>query len=516
MKVLGIAGLATVFACSAALAAGISVEEITVAELQKALTEKRASCREIIDAHLQRIAAFDKKGPSLNAILTPNPGALARADELDKAIGNSGVAGPLHCVPIVLKDNYNTADLPTTDGSASLAGMQPTKDAFVVAKLRQAGAIVLAKTNMHEFAVSGTTVSSLGGQTLNPYDLTRTPGGSSGGTGVALAASFAVLGTGSDTVNSIRSPASANNIVGFRPTRGLISRAGIAPVSETQDAIGPLARTVEDVARMLEVMQGADPDDPATQQSQGKSGSNYLAGLSPEGLKGTRIGVLRSMFGTKPEHEEVNKTMAAALDVIRNAGATIVEIDAPDLDAAKVGSSTDVQKYEFKPLMNAYLASIPNAPAKTLADIIASGKIHKASVESFLKGSQAVENGLQDPDYKARLQRIAEIRSAVDHVLDENRLDALVYPLQRRLVVPVTELNQADRNGILASVTGLPALNVPVGFSTPTKDAPIGVPIGMDMLGRAWSEGALLRIGYAFEKAAQVRRPPPSAPAASH
>jgi Asp-tRNA(Asn)/Glu-tRNA(Gln) amidotransferase A subunit family amidase len=516
MRTWKIVGLAALLASSAASAAGISVEEITVSQLQKAITDKRASCREIVEAHLQRIASFDEKGPALNAILTLNPRALARADELDAAFATSGLTGPLHCVPIVLKDNYNTADLPTTDGSASLAGMQPTKDAFVVAKLRQGGAVVLAKTNMHEFAVSGTTASSLGGQTLNPYDLTRTPGGSSGGTGAGLAASFAVLGTGSDTVNSIRSPASANNIVGFRPTRGLISRAGIAPVSETQDAIGPLARTVEDVARMLDVMQGIDPEDPATSQSQGKSGSNYLQPLSPDGLNGARIGVLRSMFGTKPEHEEVNRVMGVALDVMRKAGATVIEIDAPDLDAAKVGSSTDVQKYEFKPLLNAYLASIPNAPAKSLADIIASGKIHKASVESFLKGSEAVENGMQEPDYKARLQRIADTRKAVDRVFDENRLDALVYPLQRRLVVPVTELNQADRNGILASVTGLPALDIPVGFSAPSADAPVGVPIGMDLLGRAWSEAALLRIGYAFEQAAHVRKPPPSTPALSH
>jgi Asp-tRNA(Asn)/Glu-tRNA(Gln) amidotransferase A subunit family amidase len=343
MRTWKIVGLAALLASSAASAAGISVEEITVSQLQKAITDKRASCREIVEAHLERIASFDKKGPALNAILTLNPRALARADELDAAFATSGLTGPLHCVPVVLKDNYNTADLPTTDGSASLAGMQPTKDAFVVAKLRQAGAVVLAK-----------------------------------------------------------------------------------------------------------------------------------------------------------------------------AGATVIEIDAPDLDAAKVGSSTDVQKYEFKPLLNAYLASIPNAPAKSLADIIASGKIHKASVESFLKGSEAVENGMQEPDYKARLQRIADTRKAVDRVFDENRLDALVYPLQRRLVVPVTELNQADRNGILASVTGLPALDIPVGFSAPTADAPVGVPIGMDLLGRAWSEAALLRIGYAFEQAAHVRKPPPSTPALSH
>lgn len=497
---------------SGAWAKGIAVEELTVADLGRALTEKRATCREIIESHLERINAYDKQGPKLNAILTLNPRALARADELDAGLGP---VGPLHCVPIVLKDNYDTADLPTTDGSAALAGMQPVKDAFVVAKLRAAGAVVLAKTNMHEFAVSGTTVSSLGGQTLDPYDLTRTPGGSSGGTGVSLAASFAVLGTGSDTVNSIRSPASANAIVGFRPTRGLLSRAGIAPVSETQDAIGPLARTVEDAARMLELMQGEDPADPATAASRGHAGS-YRSNLSPDGLKGARIGILRVLFGSKPEHEEVNRVMEDAIGVLQRAGAATVELNAPELDAGKVGSDNDVQKYEFKALMGQYLSSIPNAPAKSVDDIIASGKFHKPSTESFLKSATAAENSTGNPDYKVRLERNARTREAVLRLMDDERLDAIVYPLQKRLVVPLTELNQADRNGILASVTGLPALDVPAGFSSPTQDAPLGVPVGMDLLGRAWSEAMLLRFGYAFEKAAAVRKPPLSTPALPH
>jgi Asp-tRNA(Asn)/Glu-tRNA(Gln) amidotransferase A subunit family amidase len=259
-------------------------------------------------------------------------------------------------------------------------------------------------------------------------------------------------------------------------------------------------------------MQGADPADASTGAAGDKAGRDYVGGLSPDGLKGRRIGILRSMFGTKPEHEEVNKVMAQALETMRASGAELVEIDAPDLDAGKVGPGTDVQKYEFKALLNAYLASIPNAPAKTVSDIVALGRIHKASTESFLKGADAVTNGTSDPDYKARLQRIAEVRAATDHVFSENRLDALVYPLQRRLVVPLAELNQADRNGILASVTGLPALDIPAGFSTPTREAPLGVPVGMDLLGPAWSEPMLLQIGYAFEKAANLRKPPAATP----
>jgi Asp-tRNA(Asn)/Glu-tRNA(Gln) amidotransferase A subunit family amidase len=513
MKPLVVGSLLVSAAISPSFASSPQVEELTVAKLQKALAGGQVSCREIVQAHLARIAAYDDEGPRLNAILTLSPTSLARADELDAAFAKSGPVGPLHCVPVILKDNFNTKDLPTTLGSAALEGMQPTKDAFVVDKLRQAGAVIIGKANLHEFAASGTTASSLGGQTLNPYDLTRTPGGSSGGTGAAVAASFVVLGTGSDTVNSIRSPASAAALVGFRPTRGLLSRAGIAPVSETQDAIGPIGRTVEDVARMLEVMQGDDPQDPATAASRGKAGSNYLSSLDEKGLAGARIGVLRQMFGTQPEHQEVNAAMASAIETMRKAGAQIIEIDEPGLDAVKLGKENDVQKYEFKTLMNAYLASIPDAPEKTVSQVIASGKYHRATLDKFLKEADAVENGMQDPEYQRRLERNARTRQAVETVMDAERLDAIVYPLQKRLVVPIKELNQADRNGHLASVTGLPALDIPAGFSSPTETAPIGVPIGMDFLGRAWSEATLLRIAYAFEQTAKIRKPPLSTPA---
>jgi Asp-tRNA(Asn)/Glu-tRNA(Gln) amidotransferase A subunit family amidase len=413
----------------------------------------------------------------------------------------------------LLKDNYNTADLPTTGGSASLAGMQPPSDAFVVARLRKAGAIILGKTNMHEFALSGTTVSSLGGQTLDPYDLTRTPGGSSGGTGAAVAANFAIAGTGSDTVNSIRSPASANALVGIRPTKGLVSRGGIMPVSETQDAIGPISRTVADAARLLEVMAGFDPNDPATAWSVGNTPTGYLQFLKADGLRGGRIGVLKPMFGSGPEHQEVNTVMAAAIAAMKGAGADVVEIDAPALDASRLGVDNDVQKYEFKALINAYLSTIPNAPAKSLTEIIASGKFHKPSLEKFLVSAEGFANGTDEPDYKERLLRNQRTRQALISVFAEHRLDAVIYPLQRRLVVPLSELNQADRNGILASVTGFPAITVPAGFSAPTATAPVGVPVGMDMLGKPWSEGRLIELAYGFEQTAQARKPPKSTPA---
>src|SRR5258706_1200927 len=252
-------GETAVLIASEAAAQDFVIEETTVAGIQQALQTNARTGRQIVQAYLDRIAAYDHKGPAFNSILTLNPKALAVADGLDADRATGAPVGPLHCVPLVLKDNYNTADLPTTGGSASLAGMQPSADAFVVAKLRKAGALILGKSNMHEFALSGTTVSSLGGQTLNPYDLTRTPGGSSGGTGAAVGAKPAHPGTRSDTVNSIRSPASANALVGVRPTRGLVSRSGVIPNSQTQDEVGPIARTLTDAALILDVMARYEP-----------------------------------------------------------------------------------------------------------------------------------------------------------------------------------------------------------------------------------------------------------------
>ena len=488
------------------------VEEATIAGIQQALQAKEVTCHEIVQAYLDRIAAYDRKGPALAAILTPNPKALAQAEQLDADYAKSGPVGLLHCVPLVLKDNYNTADLPTTGGSTSLAGAQPLSDAFVVAKLRKAGAIILGKSNMHEFALAGTTVSSLGGQTFNPYDVTRTPGGSSGGTGVAVAANFCVAGTGSDTVNSIRSPASANALVGIRPTKGLLSRTGILPVSETQDAVGPIARTVADAARLLEVMAGYDQDDPSTAWSVGNTPADYTRFLEQDGLQNARIGVLKTMFGSEPQHQEVNAVMAAAITAMKKAGAVIVEVDDAALDAGKLIADNDVQKYEFKALINAYLATIPNAPVKSLSEIIASGKFHKPSLEKFFVSAESYQNGMEEPDYKERLLRNQRTRQATVLLMAQHRLDALVYPLQKRLVVPVAEANQADRNGILASVTGFPAITVPAGFSQPSATAPLGVPVGMDILGRPWSEGRLIQIANSFEHATHYRKQPSSTP----
>ncbi|MDR7037493.1 Asp-tRNA(Asn)/Glu-tRNA(Gln) amidotransferase A subunit family amidase [Methylobacterium sp. BE186] len=488
-----------------------AVEEATIAGVHDALAAGTITCRSLVQTYLDRIAAYDQAGPKLAAIREVNRQALGQAEAFDRN-RNRLASEPLACVPLVLKDNYNTAELPTTGGSASLAGAQPGKDAFAVAKLRKAGAIVLAKTNLQEFAQGGVSVSSLGGQVRNPYDLTRTPGGSSGGTGAAVAANLALAGTGTDTVNSIRSPASANNLVGLRATQGLISLSGIMPVSKTQDAIGPITRTVADAAALLQVMAGPDLDDPLTSPSAGKVPESYAAFLKPDALKGARLGVVKALFGTKPEHAEVNRVMQEALDAFEKAGATLVPIEDPAFEANALNAENDVQTYEFKALFNAYLATIPNAPHKDLAGIIASGQYHKAALEKFLNGAEARRDGMAEPDYKVRLERISAFKARVAAVFDKERLDALVYPLQKRLVVPIGELNQAERNGIVAGLTGFPAIDIPAGFSAPTERAPLGVPVGLDLLGRPWSEGKLLGLAYAFEQATKLRRPPASAP----
>ena len=289
------------------------VQETTIKEVHKAMEEGRLTARELVEAYLERIEAYDKKGPSLNSIIKVNPRALEIADELDKKFKETGFVGPLHGIPVMLKDNVDTGDMETTAGSLSLEGVIPPDDAFLTRKLKEGGAIILAKVNLHEFAVWGETISSILGQTLNPYDLARTPGGSSGGTGASIAANLGLVGIGTDTINSIRSPASACSLVGFRPTIGLVSRDGVVPYSLTQDTAGPITRTVEDAARVLDVISGYDAADSITGWSVGRKPKSFLDSLKVNGLEGKRIGILKSFFGEKPEHREVNNLVMKSL-----------------------------------------------------------------------------------------------------------------------------------------------------------------------------------------------------------
>lgn len=498
-------------ASSTALAQSFVLEEATIASAHAAMRKGELTCRGLTEAYLARIQAYDDAGPSLNAILTTASDALEQADAMDRTMASAPAdVGSLHCVPVILKDNYNTADMPTTGSSSSLEGMQPSEDAFSVARMREAGALILAKSNLQEFAMGGNTVSSLGGQTLNPYDLGRTPGGSSGGTGAAIAANFGMIGTGSDTGQSIRSPASAQSLVGIRPTRGLVSRSGVMPVSFTQDEIGPITRTVEDAARMLDVIAGYDPADPITAAGVGHKPDSYLAHLDPNALAGAKIGLLTDFMGSETVHEETNARTREAADLMRTMGAEVVEFTISDFSRLTSGLGTGA--YETEVAMDAYLATIgEGAPLRTLAAIRDSGKFDPAIADS-MNGAVDNEMRLADPKYLAIFQKRDELQKAVLAAMAEHGLDAVLYPHQKRLVVPIGD-EQVERNGVLSNSTGFPAITFPGGFSTPSEAAPVGVPIGIELLGRPFAEAELIGYVHAFEKGAALREPPQSTPA---
>lgn len=513
-KLLALA-LPALLAHGALLAAQFNVEESSISDIQSALRHRRVTCVQVVGQYLARVGAYDQQGPSLNAVTTLNADARKVAARLDDYFRKTGkLVGPLHCIPFAVKDNYNTTDLPTSGGSILLKDSVPPVESTVTARIRAAGAIVLMKTNMHELALAGTTISSRSGQTKNPYDLTRTPGGSSGGTGVAVASNFATVGLGSDTVNSIRSPSSANNLVGFRTTKGLVSRAGVIPVSESQDVAGPLGRSVADVAAVLDVIAGGyDAADVATAAAYGRAAPHFTANLDKNGLKGARIGVLKALLGNQPVHQEVNEAMVKTVEAMKKAGATIVEIDDASFEPDALGRDLDVQKYEFKTEFDAYLKSLGNqSPVADLHALIATGKFHQGSLGKFLADTDAFTAPYDEADYLGRLAKAQALRLRILTAMADKKVDFMIYPMQRRLVVPISEPSQKDRNGIVAAMTGFPALDVPIGFSARTPDAPIGVPIGMDILGRPFDDARVLKIGYAVEQVLQVRKVPNSVP----
>lgn len=492
-----------------AAALAILLDEASVSSIHAAIDARKTTCAQVVRHYLDRIEAYDDRGPGVNAIITVNPRAIETAEQMDRIDRNTRQGRPLHCIPVVLKDNFHTADMPTTGGSITFAKMQTPEDGFVVKRLRDAGAIVVAKANLHELARAGTSVSSLGGQTKNPYDLTRTPGGSSGGTGAAIAANFGVLGTGSDTGQSIRSPSSANALVGLRGTRGLVSRGGMMPFSTTQDEGGPIVRTVEDAARMLDVMAGYDPADPITAFSNGHIPPTYTASLNAAGLKGARIGLLTDFIGSDPIHQDVNRIVDSAVAKMTLLGATVVRVSIPALDELTRG--LNLMNLEFKAAFDRYLASLgPVSPVKSLSEFVARGGYHE-SMRRGLEGDLKIADGPGSPEYQRMFARRETLRQAVMTVMAANRLDAILYPHQKRLVVPIGE-DQADRNGVLSNSTGFPALTFPGGFSPATATAPIGVPVGLELLGPEWSEPTLFKLAFAFEQAAKVRKPPQSTP----
>ena len=477
------------------------VHEQSIVDLQAAMTAGRVTSRGLVDSYLARIQAYDQAGPRINSIVLLNPRARDDADALDRERVEKGVRGPLHGIPVLIKDNYDTVDMPTSGGALALATMQPAADAFQVKKLRDAGAVILGKTTMHELASGITNISSLTSQTRNPYDLYRTPGGSSGGTGAAIGASFAAAGMGSDTCGSIRIPAANQNLVGLRGTQGLSSRTGVMPLSSTQDIGGPLARTVTDLAIMLDATVGLDPADAITKESAGHIPKSYRESLVEGGLKGVRIGVLRSLWGDAPEDNEVSGIGRKALDGMKAQGAEVIDVAVPGLDELLRESS--VINDEFKFDLMAYLARQPNAPVKSLGDVIERG-LHHDALDAQFRLRNAPEKR-ETEHYRQALIKRRAARAAVLATLEEHRIDAVAYPTLRRRPAALGD-PQIGTNCQLSATTGLPAIAIPAGF---TND---GLPIGLELLGPAWSEPALLKYAYAWEQSAKPRRPPFSTP----
>jgi amidase len=489
------------------------LDGLGIAELQEGMRSSKWTARALVEKYLARVETIDRHGPALNSVIEVNPDALALADALDRERKDRGPRGPLHGIPVLIKDNIDTADrMATTAGSLALVGARPPGDAFLVTRLRRAGAILLGKTNLSEWAnircsYSTNGWSGRGGLTKNPHALDRNPSGSSSGSAVAVAASLCTVAVGTETDGSIVSPSSVNGIVGLKPTVGLVSRTGVIPISRTQDSAGPMARSVHDAAVLLGVLAAVDPDDAATAAASDHAAPDYTMFLDPNGLRGARIGVARNYFGF---HDAVDAVLEEALAALRRQGATLV--DPAELpNASKLGEpESTVFNYELKADLNAYLARLgPRAPVRTLKDVIAfNERNHRTEMpyfgqDHFIKAE--AKGPLTTPEYRdalAKCKRLARTEG-IEAVMDKHKLDALVAPTEGPACL--TDLVVGDRflsnSPQAAAVAGCPSITVPAGFI-------FGLPIGLSFFGRAWSEPTLLRLAYAFERATQFRKPP--------
>jgi amidase len=492
-------------------AAAPQIEEIAIADLQAALNDRRLTCRQLVEHYIRRIDMYDKNGPAINSIILINPRAREIADSLDGVQMRGGARGPLHCIPIVVKDNFETVDMPTTAGSLSLAGYMAAKDAFQVKRVRAAGAVILAKSNMAEFAFSPyETVSSiLPGYSKNPYALDRVTAGSSGGTAAAVAASFAAVGLGSDTGNSIRGPSAHQALVGIRSTMGLTSRGGVVPLFMGADIAGPMARSVADAVAIFQVIVGADPDDSATARSLGRPVPNYSQSLDANGLRAARIGVLRQAYESPTTDPEVVHLFRRALDDLRKQGATIIDsATVPELDSLRRQQTGACNTFEYD--LNSFLAARGDrVPVKTVDDILRSRRFHP-SIEKRLESAQAAEGTPdENPGCKSRDAFRAVFRDAVTRMFDRLRLDAVVYPSWSNPPRLIGDLNtpHGDNNQLFSPSTGFPAITVPMGYLRGGV-----LPSGLQFFGRAWSEPTLIKFAYAYEQATHHRRPPTSVP----
>ena len=471
--------------------------------LQADMTARRMTAAELAQFYLDRIAAYDHDGPRLNAVLYVNPRALDEARTLDDERRRGRIRGPLHGIPVLLKDNFETRDMPTTGGSLALSGAVPRQDAFQVAKLRSAGALLLGKVNLHELALGLTTISSLGGQTLDAYDPTRAPGGSSGGSGVAVAANFAAFAMGTDTSGSIRIPSSHNAIVGLRPSAGLSSRTGIIPFGHTQDTGGPMARSVADIAIVLDATVGYDPADPVTGNARGRIPRTYTSSLRRDALKGARIGVLNELFGVAGDDAPVATLVRRAVTEMTKQGATALDVAVPDLQAQLTASNLLSQELKF--YLGDYFKQAPGARVSSFAAFLASG-LYTPQLKPFLElANMQPDDYLTSDDYRRRLAARDALTRGVVAVMDAGRLDAIVYPTTRRIAPPLGG-NQVGSNAGLSAQTGMPAITVPAGFTAE------GFPVGIELLARPFGEPTLIALAYSYEQATHHRTPPPIAP----
>jgi amidase len=486
--------------------------EITVAELQDGMKSGKFTARSIAQKYLDRITEIDKQGPAINAVIELNPDALSIAESLDAERKAKGPRGPMHGIPVLIKDNIGTADrMMTTAGSLALSGFTPAKDSGVARRLRESGAVILGKTNLSEWANfrsshSSSGWSGRGGQTHNPYAIDRNPCGSSSGSGAGASANLAAITVGTETDGSIVCPSSVNGVVGIKPTVGLVSRAGIIPISHSQDTAGPICRTVADAAALLSALAGVDSEDAATEAPSRKASADYTRFLDRGGLRGARIGVVRKLFDF---NEKLGPVMKAALDAMKSEGAILVDPVVVDSLGQFDESENIVLQYEFKADLNKYLAQFPNAPVHSLKEIIAFNDRNYDKELLYFGQDIMVKCEARGPltdkvylDALAKDHRLAR-QEGIDAVMDEHKLDALIAATSGPSWL--TDLVNGDHDtggsSSLAAVAGYPNINVPAGFI-------FGLPVGISFFGRAWSEPALIKIAYAFEQATRIRKPP--------
>ena len=479
----------------------------SVADIQEAVAAGALSYEHLVELYLARIEAYDRNGPRLNAVIQVHPDALALARGLDEERRTRGPRSALHGIPVAVKDNLDVVDMPSAGGNELFGGTYPARDATVVRRLREAGAIVFLKTNMDDLALGSQGLGTLMGQILNPYDLTRNPGGSSGGTGVAVNVGFATVGIATETGVSIRSPASNNALVGIAPTRGLVSRAGVIPISFTQDRVGAHGKTVADAALLLGFLRGFDPEDLSTQASLGAvDPAPYTDFLDDEALRGARIGVLRDLFRPGDEHAAGRALIERELALMAEQGALVVDGLTTGTDLLAMMPSLRVNDFELRFAYDAYLPRRgPASPVHTFAELAASGR-YLRSLDGRFRETLSRERLDDDPVYLARLAAQAALRRALVELMDRHGVDLLAHPFKSLTAPPIGTADNGPRDNPVSSATGLPAVVVPAGVG------PDGLPLAIELLGRPFSEARLIAIAHAYERASRRRVPPPTTP----